>query len=166
MVGYSRLIELDDVGTLERLKTLRRTLIDPAIHQHGGWICQTGGDSLLCIFDSISGAVRCALTVQGQVPQHNDGLPHDRAMSFRIGINIGDVIADSTDLHGDAVNVAVRLEAACPPGRVCISRAIRDHVHGHLDLSFEELGVVTLKNIARPVEAFVVRCPGPWMTHA
>jgi class 3 adenylate cyclase len=163
MVGYSRLIELDDAGTLERLKTLRRTLIDPVINQHGGWICQTGGDSLLSVFDSISGAVRCALTVQQRVPRHNEGLPPDRAISFRIGVNIGDVIADGTDLHGDAVNVAVRLEAACPPGAICVSRAVRDHVHGHLDLAFEELGMLPLKNIARPVEGFVVSCPGPWI---
>jgi class 3 adenylate cyclase len=167
MVGYSRLIELDDAGTLERLKTLRRTLIDPVINEHGGWICQTGGDSLLSVFDSISGAVRCAVTVQQRVPRHNDGLPPDRAILFRIGINIGDVIADGTDLHGDAVNVAARLEAACPPGAICVSRAVRDHVHGHLDLAFEDLGVLALKNIARPIEGFVVSCPGPWiLAHA
>jgi pimeloyl-ACP methyl ester carboxylesterase len=83
--------------------------------------------------------------------------PPDRAIRFRVGINIGDVIAEGTDLHGDGVNVAVRLQTECPPGGICLSRAVRDHVHGRLDLSFEELGELSLKNIARPVEAFALR---------
>ena len=156
MVGYSRLIGLDDAGTLDRLRTLRRNLIDPAINEHGGKIVQTGGDFLLIVFDSIDGAVRCAVQVQQQVPVHDgDQLP-DRTIRFRVGINIGDAIADGTDLHGDAVNVAARLQAECPPGGICVSRSVRDHVHGRLDLVFEELGTLTLKNIVRPVEAFVV----------
>ena len=157
MVGYSRLIGLDDAGTLERLRTLRRNLIDPAIEEHGGRIVQTGGDSLLIVFDSIDGAVRCAVKVQQQVPVLDGDHPSDRAVRFRVGINIGDAIADGTDLHGDAVNVAARLQAECPPGGVCVSRSVRDHVRGRLDLTFEELGALNLKNIAYPVEAFVVR---------
>ena len=157
MVGYSRLIGLDDAGTLERLRTLRRELIDPAIEEHGGRIVQTGGDSLLIVFDSIDGAVRCAVKVQEQVPIHDGDQPSDRAIRFRVGINIGDAIADGTDLHGDAVNVAARIQAECPPGGICVSRAVRDHVHGRLDLAFEELGPLSLKNIARPVEAFVLK---------
>ena len=157
MVGYSRLIGLDDAGTLERLRTLRRDLIDPAIDEHGGRIVQTGGDSLLIVFDSIDGAVRCAVKVQQQVPIHDGDQPPDRAIRFRVGINIGDAIADGTDLHGDAVNVAARLQAECPPGGICVTRPVRDHVHDRLDLAFEELGALNLKNIARPVEAFVLR---------
>ena len=157
MVGYSRLIGLDDVGTLERLRTLRRNLIDPAIESHDGRIVQTGGDSLLIVFDSIDGAVGCAVKVQEQVPIHDGDQPPDRAVRFRVGINIGDAIADGTDLHGDAVNVAARLQAECPPGGICVSRSVRDHVHGRLDLTFEELGPLSLKNIARPVEAFLIR---------
>jgi class 3 adenylate cyclase len=157
MVGYSRLIGLDDLGTLERLRILRRTLIDPAINEHGGRIVQTGGDSLLIVFDSIDGAVRCAVSIQHQAPDYDDDQPPDRAIRFRVGINIGDVIADGTDLHGDGVNVAARLQAECPPGGICVSRAVRDHVHDRLDLTFEELGALSLKNISRPVEAFVVR---------
>ena len=130
MVGYSRLIGLDDVGTLERLRALRSGLIDPAIAEHGGRIVQTGGDSLLIVFDSIDGAVRCAVKLQQQMALHDAGQPADRTIRFRMGINIGDAIADGTDLHGDAVNVAVRLQAECPPGGVCVSRAVRDHVHG------------------------------------
>jgi adenylate cyclase len=157
MVGYSRLIGLDDIGTLERLRTLRGTLIDPAINEHGGRIFQTGGDSLLITFDSIDGAVRCAVKMQQQMPNYDGDQPPDRAIRFRVGINIGDVIADGTDLHGDGVNVAVRLQAECPPGEICVSRAVRDHVHGRLDLVFDELGALSLKNISHPVEAFVLR---------
>jgi TolB-like protein/class 3 adenylate cyclase/cytochrome c-type biogenesis protein CcmH/NrfG len=157
MVGYSRLIGLDDQETLERLRTLRRNLIDPAIEEHGGRIVQTGGDSLLIVFDSIDGAVRCAVKVQQGVPIHDRDQPPDRAIRFRVGINIGDAIADGTDLHGDAVNVVARLQVECPPGGICVTRAVRDHVHGRLNLAFEELGPVDLKNIGRPVEAFVVK---------
>jgi adenylate cyclase len=157
MVGYSRLIGLDDLGTLERLRTLRITLIDPAINDHGGRIVQTGGDSWLVVFDSIDGAVRCALKMQLQLPDYDGNQPPDRIIRFRVGINIGDVIADGTDLHGDGVNVAVRLQAECPPGGICVSRAVRDHVHGRLDLIFDELGELPLKNITHPVEAFLLR---------
>jgi class 3 adenylate cyclase len=160
MVGYSRLIGLDDAATLARLKALRADLIDPAIEEHGGRIVQTGGDSLLIAFDSLDGAMRCAAQVQRRVPLLDGDQPPDRAIRFRIGINIGDAIADGTDLHGEAVNVAARLQAECPPGGVCVSRSVRDHVHGRLDLAFEELGPLQLKNIARPVEAFVVRPDG------
>jgi adenylate cyclase len=157
MVGYSRLIGSDDVGTLERLRTLRRELIDPAIREHGGRIVKTAGDSLLIVFDSIDGAVRCAITVQQQVPDYDGDQSADRHMRFRVGINIGDVIADGTDVHGDGVNVAARLQAQCPPGGVCVSRAVRDHAGDRLGLRFEELGALTLKNIARPVEAFILK---------
>jgi adenylate cyclase len=157
MAGYSRLIGLDDVGTLQRLRTLRQDLIDPAIEEHGGRIVQTGGDSLLVAFDSIDGAVRCALKVQQQVPILDGEQPSDRAIRFRMGINLGDTIADGTDLHGDAVNVAARLQAECPPGGICVTRPVRDHVQDRLNLVFEELGKLDLKNIARPVEAFVLK---------
>jgi hypothetical protein len=120
-------------------------------------VVQTGGDSLLVAFDSIDGAVRCAVKVQQQVPVYDGDQPADRRIRFRIGINIGDVIPDGTNLHGDGVNIAARLEAACPVGCICVSRAIRDHVHGRLDLAFEAMGELTLKNITRPVEAFVVQ---------
>ena len=133
MVGYSRLIGLDDVGTLERLRSLRSTLIDPAITEHGGRIVNTGGDSLLMVFDSIDGAVRCAVQVQQQVPAHDGDLPLDRAIRFRVGINVGDVIPDGTDVHGGVVNVASRLQAECPPGGICVSRAVREHLRDRLD---------------------------------
>jgi adenylate cyclase len=157
MAGYSRLIGLDDAGTLQRLRKLRGELIDPVIEAHGGKIVQTGGDSLLVVFDSIDGAVRCAVKVQQQLPIHDGDQPPDRAIRFRVGIDLGDAIADGTDLHGDAVNVAARLQAECSPGGICVSRSVRDHVHGRLDLAFDDLGALNLKNIARPIEAFVLR---------
>jgi predicted ATPase/class 3 adenylate cyclase len=157
IVGYSRLIGLDDIGTLQRFRALRANVIDPAIEEHGGRVVQTGGDSLLMAFDSIDGAMRYALTMQQRVPAIDGNQPPDRAIRFRVGIDIGDAIVDGMDLHGDAVNVVTRLQAECPPGGVCVSRSVRDHVHGRLDVSFEGLGQLRLKNIARPVEAFVVR---------
>jgi adenylate cyclase len=157
MIGYSRLIGLDDVGTLERLRTLRSNLIDPAIDEHGGRVVNTGGDSLLIVFDSVDGAVRCAMKVQQQVPAHDGDRSPDWTIRFRVGINVGDVIPDGLDVHGDVVNVAARLQAECPPGGVCVSRAVRDHVQDRLDLAFERLGSLNLKNIARPVEAFVLK---------
>src|SRR5215475_8228280 len=101
VVGYSRLIGLDDLGTLDRMRRLRRDLIDPAIAEHGGRIVNTAGDALLIVFDSVDGAVRCALAVQQQMLAYEADQPPDRRISFRIGINAGDVIPDGTDLHGD-----------------------------------------------------------------
>jgi adenylate cyclase len=109
------------------------------------------------VFDSIDGAVRCAMKMQQQVATHDGDQPTDRAIRFRVGINVGDVIPDGTDVHGDVVNVAARLQAECPPGGICVSRQVRDHVHDRLDLVFNELGALNLKNIVRPVEAFVLR---------
>ena len=97
------------------------------------------------------------MKVQQQVPTHDGDQPPDRAIRFRVGINVGDAIPDGTDVHGDVVNVAARLQAECPPGGICVSRPVRDHVRDRLDLAFEELGALNLKNIARPVEAFVLR---------
>jgi class 3 adenylate cyclase/DNA-binding winged helix-turn-helix (wHTH) protein len=157
MVGYSRLIGLDDVGTLERYRSLRQSLIDPAIEAYGGRIVQTGGDSLLIVFDSIDGAIGCAVKIQQQVPAYDADQPPSRSIRFRVGVNIGDAITDGTDLHGDGINVAVRLQSECPPGSVCVSRAVRDHIRGRLAMAFEELGALNLKNIGRSVEAFVLK---------
>ena len=97
------------------------------------------------------------------MPLHDRDQRPDWAIRFRVGINIGDAIADGTDLHGDAVNVVARLQAECPSGGICVTRAVRDHVHGRLELDFEELGTLSLKNIARPIEAFLVTV-GHWFT--
>jgi TolB-like protein len=161
VVGYSRLIGVDDIGTLARLRNLRRDLIDPAIQGHGGRLVSTGGDSLLVVFESAEGAVRCAVKVQEQLPILDAEHPPDRAIRFRIGVNVGDAIADGTDVHGEAVNIAARLQAECPAGGVCVSRSVREHAQGRLGLKFQELGPLNLKNIARPIEAFVLRIVAP-----
>jgi adenylate cyclase len=132
-------------------------VINPAIAAHGGRIVNTAGDALLIVFDSVDGAVRCAVKVQQQLPAHEPDQQSDRRIQFRIGINIGDAIPDGTDLHGEVVNVAARLQAECAPGSVCVSRAVHEHMRGRLDLTFEALGPLNLKNITQPVEAFVLR---------
>ena len=156
MVGYSRLIGLDDQGTLERLRQLRVDVILPAIEEYRGNIAQTGGDLMLIVFDSIDGAVQCAVKVQQQVPIHDRDPTSDRAIRFRVGISIGDAIADGMDLHGDSVNVAARLQAECPSGGICVTRSVRDHVHRRLGLNFQELGPLNLKNIPERIEAFLI----------
>ena len=133
------------------------SLIDPAIEEYGGRIVQTGGDSLLIVFDSIDGAISCAVKMQQQVPAYDGDQPPSRSIRFRVGVNIGDAIADGADLHGEGINVAVRLQSECPPGSVCVSRAVRDQMRERPDLAFEELGALNLKNIGRSVEAFVLK---------
>jgi adenylate cyclase len=155
MVGYSRLIGLDDRGTIARLKQLRQSLIEPAIQSRGGRLIQTAGDSFLVTFESVTEAVEWALEVQRRVPILDKEQPPERRMRFRVGIEMGDVIADGPDLHGDSVNVAVRLQAACPPGGICVSGAVHDHVKCTIEVEFRHIGLLKLKNILRPVDAFV-----------
>jgi TolB-like protein/class 3 adenylate cyclase len=157
MVGYSRLIGQDDVGTMTRLRALRRDLIDPAVRHHGGSIFQTAGDSLLILFDSLDGAVSCAVRIQERVPIFDGDQPAMREIRFRIGINIGDVIADGTDVHGESVNVAVRLQAECPVGGIYVSQAVRDQVGDRIGIPFESVGLLTLKNIVKPIQTFALR---------
>ena len=161
MAGYSRLIGLDDAGTFERLRDLRRHVFDPALARHGGTLVNTGGDSLLVTFDSIIPAVRFAVDVQHGVPAFDGGHEPDRRVRFRIGVNVGDVIPDGVNIHGDGVNIAVRLQSICPPGGICVSRIVRDHVGDRLGFGFKELGAVSLKNIARPTEAFLLELAPP-----
>jgi adenylate cyclase len=157
MVGYSRLIEQDDVGTHARLARLRHTLINPALERYGGKINNTAGDALLMEFSSVLSAVRFAVEVQTRIPEFDSGEPPDRRMRFRMGVNAGDVISDGADIHGDSVNIAARLQTVCPPGCVCVSAIVRNHVKERLDLQFEPMGTLHLKNIVQPTEAFVVR---------
>ena len=159
MVGYSLLIGQDDVGTYSRLAQLRHSLIEPALERYGGKIHNTAGDLLMMEFSSVSSAVRFAVEIQTRIPEFDNGQPLERRIRFRMGINIGDAIPDGQNIHGDSVNIAARLQAICPPGCVCVSAVVRNHVQG-LDLRFEPMGTVQLKNIAQPVEAFVVRLDG------
>ncbi|HSZ88151.1 MAG TPA: adenylate/guanylate cyclase domain-containing protein [Acetobacteraceae bacterium] len=154
IAGYSRLIGQDDAATVQRLERIRRDSIDPSIEKHGGQIVQTAGDSFLAVFDSVHGAVQCAIGLQQEILWRDDAKSPDQQIQYRIGINVGDVIANRTDLHGESVNVAARLQTACAPGGVCVSRIVRDHVRSFLGVDFEPLGHLTLKNITAPVEAF------------
>jgi adenylate cyclase len=158
MVGYSRLMEVDEAGTLARLKTHRIELIDPAITKNRGRIIKTTGDGMLVEFQSVVDAVVCATEIQRRMMRRNADVPPARLMQFRIGINLGDVIVDDDDIFGDGVNIAARLEALAEPGGICVSAAVCDQVGGRLeDIFFEDLGDRQVKNITRPIRVFRVR---------
>jgi class 3 adenylate cyclase len=156
IVGYSRLFTLDDTGTVARLRDLRRNLVAPAIRRHHGQLVQTAGDSMLITFDSVTQAVKCAVTIQYELGLQNSLWPHDRQMLLRVGIDLGDVFEEGSDFHGDGVIIAARLQAVCPPGGVCVSQAVHDRGGDRLGLRSEALGPLRLKHCARPVEAFVL----------
>jgi adenylate cyclase len=156
VAGYSRLMGVDDSGTLAALKAHRRELIDPKIAEHEGRIVKTTGDGLLLEFSSVVDAMRCAVDVQQGMAERNKGIAPDKRLDFRIGINVGDIIIDGDDIFGDGVNVATRLEMLAEPGGICVSRAVRDQVLDKLSFTFEDLGAQQVKNIARPVEVFRV----------
>jgi adenylate cyclase len=158
MVGYSRLMEVDETGTLARLKTHRIELIDPAIVKNRGRIIKTTGDGMLIEFHSVVDAVVCATEIQRRMARRNTDVSPARWMQFRIGINLGDVIVEENDIFGDGVNVAARLETLAEPGGICVSGAVRDQVGDRLDdVEFEDLGEQSVKNIARPIRVFRVR---------
>jgi TolB-like protein/class 3 adenylate cyclase len=164
VVSYSRLVGEDEEGTLERLKVLRRALIDPKIKEHRGRIVRTIGDGLLVEFASVVDAVRCAVDVQREMGLRNTDVPADRRIEFRIGINLGDIIKDGRDVYGDGVNVAARLEALATPGGICVSRVVRDQVRDKLGFAFDDRGEQQVKNITRPVRVFDVKMTGETMT--
>ena len=158
MVGYSRLMEVDERGTLARLKTHRVELIDPAIAKNNGRIIKTTGDGMLVEFHSVVDAVLCATEVQRRMARRNADVSPARWMQFRIGINLGDVLVEEDDIFGDGVNVASRLEVLAEPGGICVSAAVRDQVGHRLDdIAFEDLGEQNVKNISRPIRVFRVR---------
>jgi TolB-like protein/Tfp pilus assembly protein PilF len=157
VAGYSRLMGADEEGTHERLKAHLRELIDPKVKEHQGRVVKNTGDGMLTEFASVVDAVRCATDVQRGMLDRNADHPPDRRIEFRIGINLGDVIADGGDIFGDGVNVAARLEALAEPGGICISRTVRDQIRDKLAYQFEDLGEQNVKNIARPVRAYVLR---------
>jgi len=157
VAGYSRLMGTDEEGTLERLKAHRRQLIDPKITEHRGRIVKTTGDGLLVEFPSVVDAVRCAAEVQRGMLDREPELTDERRIRWRVGINLGDVIADGEDIFGDGVNIAARLEALAEPGGVCVSGMVRDQVRGKLPYSFEERGEQNVKNIALPVRVYALR---------
>jgi TolB-like protein/class 3 adenylate cyclase len=156
VVGYSRLIGADEEGTLNRLRSIRVDIIDPTITEHRGRIVKTTGDGLLVEFSSVVDALRCATEWQRGMPDRNAGTSDD-PIEFRIGINMGDVVVEDGDIFGDGVNVAARLEGLAEPGGICVSARVQEDVAGRVDLTFDDIGEQSLKNIARRVRVYRVR---------
>jgi adenylate cyclase len=151
IAGYSRLMGVDEEGTLRQLKAHRKELIDPKITEHRGRIVKTTGDGMLVEFVSVVDAVRCAVDIQRNMIERNVEVPAEICVQFRVGINVGDIISDSNDIYGDGVNVAARLEALAEPGGIMVSRNVHDQVRDKLSFGFEDMGEQTVKNIARPI---------------
>jgi TolB-like protein len=160
VAGYSRLMGADEEGTLAALKAYRREVIDLKLAEHRGRIVRIIGDGLLVEFASVVAAVRWAVEVQHAIGERNSGLPQDKRIEFRMGINAGDIIIDGIDIWGDGVNVAARLEALAEPGGICVSSRVQEDVHGSVEVAFEDIGEQQLKNIARPVRVYRVRLNG------
>jgi len=156
VVGYSRLMEQDEAGTFERLRAHRKELFEPEIAQHRGRVFKLVGDGLLAEFASVVDAVECAANLQRGMAQRNSEVPVDQRINIRIGLHVGDVIVEDGDRHGDAVNVAARLQQLAEPGGICVSRPVMDHVRQKVALTFELRGEEQLKNIADPVVVFRV----------
>jgi adenylate cyclase len=160
VAGYSRLMGADEEGTHERLKAHLCELIDPKIREHHGRIVKTTGDGVLAEFASVVDAVRCAAEIQRAMADRDLDLAEERRLRFRIGVNLGDVIADGGDIYGDGVNIAARLEGLAVPGGICVSGTVRDHIGDGLPFAFEDMGEQNVRNIARPVRAYALRPEG------
>ena len=156
VAGYSRLMGADEEGTHERLKGHLRELIEPKIKEHQGRVVKNTGDGVLVEYASVIDAVRSAVEMQRGMIDRNAEEPSDRRIEFRIGIKLGDVIAEAQDIFGDGVNVAARLEALAQPGGICISRTVRDQIRDKLGYPFEDMGEQSVKNIARPVRVYAL----------
>jgi len=155
VAGYSRLMGEDEAATVKTLTTYREIMAD-LIKQHRGRVVDSPGDNLLAEFTSVVDAVQCAVAVQKEFQARNAGLPENRRMEFRIGINLGDVIEEEGRIYGDGVNIAARLEALADPGGICVSKTAFDQIETKLPLGYEYLGEQTVKNIAKPVGAYRV----------
>jgi adenylate cyclase len=156
VVGYSRLMGLDEAGTLSALKTHRREMADGKIAEHQGRIVKLTGDGMLVEFPSVVNAVACAADIQRRMRERNVDVPEERRIEFRIGVHLGDIIFEDNDIYGDGVNIAARIESIAKPGGVAVSGSVRDNVGNRLDLAFEDTGEQTLKNIDRPVRVYNV----------
>ncbi len=156
VAGYSRLMGRDESGTLAALKALQREVVDPQIRKFGGRIVKTMGDGLLLEFASAVNAVRCAVDIQRDMPERNADVPAPKRIEFRIGINVGDIIADGDDIFGDGVNIAARIEALAEPGGIAVSGRVYEDARGKLDVAFEDTGEQRLKNIDRPTRVYRV----------
>ena len=156
VAGYSRLMERDEAGTLEALKSRRRNILAPLLTEHHGRIVKLMGDGVLVEFGSAVIAVQCAVDLQRRMDEANAGLAEDRRILLRIGINLGDVIVEGGDLYGEGVNIAARLQAMAVPGGICLSQTMVNHVRNKLEVQFEDLGERKLKNLDRPVRVYRV----------
>jgi adenylate cyclase len=161
VVGYSRLMGVDEEGTLATLKACRSELIDPKVTEHRGRIFKTTGDGVLVEFASAVDAARCAMEIQRAMTQRNASVPEDRRIELRIGINVGDIIIDEGDIYGDGVNIAARLETLASPGAICISDSVYQPIKGKIMLEVSDMGEQKLKNIAEPVRVHVIRLDSP-----
>ena len=160
VVGYTRLMEADEAGTLAALKAHRKYLIDPKVAEHRGRVVKLMGDGALVEFPSVVEAVQCALQIQKEISTRNVNVPEDRRIEFRIGVNLGDVIVEGDDIYGDGVNIAARLEQIAEPGGIYVSRTVFNHVKGKADLAFEDLGDRKVKNITNPVRVYRIVLDG------
>ncbi|MGA7166200.1 MAG: tetratricopeptide repeat protein [Pseudolabrys sp.] len=151
IAGYSRLMGVDEEGTLRQLKAHRKELVDPKITEHRGRIVKTTGDGVLVEFFSVVDAVRCAVDIQRGMGERNAAVPADKRIEFRIGINVGDIIIDGDDIFGDGVNVAARLQTLAEPGGIMVSSIVHDQVRDKLSFGFDDMGEQSVKNIARPI---------------
>ena len=161
VVGYSRLMGANEVGTLQSLQKHQAELIEPEIGTRGGRVVKLTGDGILAEFPSVVSAVECAAAIQRAMPGRNLDVPEDRRIEFRMGINLGDVIVEGEDLFGDGVNVAARLESVARPGGIAVSQSVKEHIGNKLDLGFEDRGEEQLKNIDRPVRVYDVMLESP-----
>src|SRR5476651_2136362 len=157
VAGYSRLMGLDEEGTLARLKAVRKALVDPTIAAHRGRIVKTTGDGMLVEFASAVDAARSAIEVQHGMSAHSVDVPQAKRIEFRIGIHVGDIIFDDNDIFGDGVNIAARLETVAEPGGVCISNDAYRQVRGKVEIVCDDMGPQPLKNIAEPMQAWRAR---------
>src|SRR6516225_8901091 len=155
VAGYSRRMGSDEVGTARALRE-HLTATEALVAKHGGRLVKTTGDGVLLEFVSVVDAVECAVAMQAVMAERNEGVPAERRMLFRIGINLGDILIDGDDILGDGVNVAARLEGIAEPGGICISSSAYDQVRGKVAVEFADLGEQRLKNIARPIRAYAV----------
>ena len=156
VVGYSRLMERDETGTLARLKSLRAEVFDPTTKRFDGRIFKNTGDGALAEFASAVVAVQCAVEIQRALAERNAELPEDARVVLRIGISLGDVIVDGDDLFGNGVNIAARMESLAEPGAICVSANVHEHIGNTLDVTFEDLDEQAVKNIDRPVRSYRV----------
>ncbi len=157
VAGYSRLMGIDELGTLTQLKAHRKEAIDPAVSSHGGRVVSTAGDGFLMEFPSAVSAVECAVVFQQDIARRNEGLADDRRMEFRVGINVGDVIVDDDDIFGEGVNVAARIQALAEIGGIYISGNVFEQVKNKVAVAYEDLGEQRVKNIADPVKVYRLR---------